>query len=86
MKISDYYRIYNFRRKQRALGRRNPYKYIKPLFSELADKHPFAFSDSLSSVALISGQKSVATILALDKGGNENGNFVKSEIQDILLN
>ena len=68
------------------MGRRNPYQYIKTLFPEFADKRPFAFSDSLSRVALVSGQSSVATGLALDKEGNENENFVKSEIQDLLLN
>jgi putative transposase len=86
MKISDYYRIYNYRRKQRALGRRSPYQYVKTLFPEFIDKQPFAFSDSLSRVALVDGQGGTATCLALDKEGNENGNFVKSEIQDLLLN
>ena len=47
MKIKDYYLIYCYRRKHRALKRRSPYQYIKTFYPDLADKHPFAFSDSL---------------------------------------
>jgi putative transposase len=86
MKISDYYRIYNFRRKHRSLGRKSPYRYIKTFFPDFADKHPFAFSDSLSRVALENGPNGGATCLALDKELDENGSFVPSKNQDLLLN
>ena len=86
MKISDYYKIYNFRRKHRSLGRKSPYRYIKTVFPEFADKHPFAFSDSLSRVALENGEACAATGLALDKEKDENVSFVQSENQDLLLN
>lgn len=84
--IRDYYRIYNFRRKHRALKKRSPYQYIKTFFPDFSDKHPFSFSDSLSRVALDDGKVGVATCLALDKEGEENEIFVASENQEILLN
>ena len=86
MKIQDYYRIYCYRRKHRSLNRKGPYQYIKTFYPEFADKHPFAFSDSLSSVALDSEVESGATCLALDKEMDENGSFVQSESQDLKLN
>ena len=86
MKIQDYYKIYCYRRKHRALKKRSPYQYIKTFHPEFADKHPFAFSDSLSSVALDSVVESGATRLALDKETNENESFVQSESQDLRLN
>jgi transposase InsO family protein len=86
IKINDYYRIYNYRRKQKALGRRSPYQYIKTFFPEFADKHPFAFSSSLSRVALEDGSDSGATCLALDKEMTENASFVQSVNQDFLQN
>ena len=86
MKITEYYLIYCYRRKHRALKRRSPYQYIKTFYPEFADKHPFAFSDSLSSVALDRAVESGATRLALDKEMDENGSFVQSESQDLLLN
>ena len=79
MKIKDYYLIYCFRRKHRALKRRSPYQYIKTFYPEFADKHPFVFSDSLSSVALDNAGGSGATCLALDKEMDENETFVRSE-------
>jgi putative transposase len=86
MMIQDYYRIYNFRRKHRALRRRSPYQYIKAIFPDFANKHPFTFSDTLSRVALDCERNSVATCLALDKEVEENEIFVASENQEILLN
>ena len=86
MKIKDYYLIYCYRRKHRALKRRSPYQYIKTFYPDLVDKHPFAFSDSLSSVALGCGVESAATPHALDKETDENGTSVTSEKQDLLLN
>jgi hypothetical protein len=71
MKIKDYYMIYCYRRKHRALKKRSPYQYIKTFYPEFADKHPFAFSDSLASVALEKALESVATCLALDKETDE---------------
>lgn len=85
MKIKDYYKIYCYRRKHRALKRRSPYQYVKYFFPEFADKHPFAFSDSLSSVALDRAVASADTRLALDEK-NENETFVNTENQEILLN
>ncbi len=86
MKIQDYYKIYCFRRKHRSLNRRSPYQFIKTFYPEFADKHPFVFLDSLSSVALDSGVECGATCLALDKEMDENGSLVKSERQDLGLN
>ena len=86
MRINDYYRIYNFRRKHRSLRRKSPYGYIKTFYPDFADKHPFAFSDSLSRVASENEEICAATSLALDKERDENGSFVQSERQDLLLN
>jgi transposase InsO family protein len=86
MKIKDYYLIYCYRRKHRALKRRSPYQYIKTFYPDLADKHPFAFSDSLSSVALDRVVERGATGHALDKEKDENETFVQSENQDLSLN
>jgi transposase InsO family protein len=86
MKIKDYYMIYCYRRKHRALKKRSPYQYIKTFYPEFADKHPFAFSDSLASVALEKALESGATCRALDKETDENESFVPSERQDIRLN
>jgi putative transposase len=86
MKIKDYYLICCYRRKHGAMKRRSPYQYIKTFYPDLADKHPFAFSDSLSSVALDRVVERGATGHALDKEKDENGTFVESENQDLLLN
>jgi putative transposase len=86
LKINEYYRIYNYKRKHRSLKRKSPHQYIKYFFPEYADKHPFAFSESLSRAALAEGMNGAAACLALDKQTNENAKFVKSEIQEILLN
>jgi putative transposase len=86
LKIGEYYRIYNFKRKHRSLKRKSPYQYIKSFFPEYSDKHPFAFSDSLSRVALGEGKDCAATCLALDKVKEENAIFVASERKEILLN
>jgi hypothetical protein len=86
MKIREYYRIYNYKRKHRALKRKSPFQYLNSFFPEFSDKHPFAFSDSLSRVALDAGQDCAATCLALGKGKDENATFVASENREILLN
>jgi len=86
MKIAEYFKVYNYRRKHRSLKRMSPYQYLKRFFPEFSDKHPFVFSDSLSRVALDAGQDSEATCHALDKVKDENANFVSSENQKNLLN
>jgi transposase InsO family protein len=86
MKIREYYRIYNYKRKHRALKRKSPYQYLNSFFPDFSDKHPFAFSDSLSRVALDAGGDCAATCLALDKVKDENATFVPSENREILLN
>lgn len=86
-KINDYYRIYNFRRKHRSLGKKSPYHFINTFFPDFSDKHPFLFSEfSLSRVALEVGEPCEATCLALDKDDSENNKFVASENQKIVLN
>jgi len=79
MKIGEYYKIYNFKRKHRSLKRRSPYQYVKCFLPELSDKHPFVFSDSLPSVFLAKVQDNMGTCLALDKKRRENNTFVISE-------
>ncbi len=86
LKLRDYFNVYNFRRKHRSLKKRSPYQYIKTFFPEFADKHPLAFSNSLSRIALENEQDSGATCLVLDKEGYENESFVQSENRDLLLN
>lgn len=86
MLLDDYYRVYNYKRKHRSLKRKSPYQYIKAFFPEFSDKHPFAFSGSLSRVALAGADDGGATRLALDKEEKENEIFVSSEKQEILLN
>jgi putative transposase len=86
MKISEYYRIYNYKRKHRALKRKSPYQYLNSFFPDFSDKHPFVFSDSLSRVASDVGGNSAATCLALDKVKDENATFVPSENRKIHLN
>jgi len=86
MKIQEYYRIYNYKRKHRSLKRKSPFQYLKSFFPEFSDKHPFAFSDPLSRVALDAGQDFEATCLALDKVKDENATFVSSENREILQN
>jgi hypothetical protein len=53
-------------------------QYINTFFPDFADKHPFAFSDSLSRVASVEFRPGVATCLALDKVVEENEIFVAS--------
>jgi len=86
MKIREYYRIYNYKRKHRALKRKSPYQYLHSFFPDFSDKPPFAFSDALSRVALDVGGDCAATCLALDKVKDENATFVASENREILLN
>ena len=86
LKLREYFNLYNFRRKHRSLRRRSPYRYVQAFFPEFADKHPFAFSDSLSGLASENVLVGAATCLDLDKEGNENGTFVESENKEILLN
>jgi hypothetical protein len=86
MKIREYYRVYNYKRKHRALRRKSPYQYLNSFFSDFSHKHPFAFSDSLSRLALDAGGVCAATCLALDKVKDENATFVPSENREILLN
>jgi putative transposase len=85
-KLAAYYLIYNYRRKHRSLKRKSPYLYLKTFFPDIADKHPFAFSDSLSRVASVAMGPGVATCLALDKARKENEIFVTSGNQKVLLN
>ena len=84
--IMEYYQVYNFKRKHRALKRRSPYQFINSYFPDFSDKHPFLFSRSLSRVALVAEENHAATCLALDKENNENNIFVESENQKIILN
>ena len=77
-KLAAYYLIYNYRCKHRSLKRKSPYQYINTFFPDFADKHPFAFSDSLSRVASVELGHGVATCLALDKVVEENEIFVAS--------
>ena len=85
-KLSDYYLIYNYRRKHKSLKRKSPDLYLKTFFPNFADKHPFAFFDSLSGVASVVTLPRVAICLALDKTRKENEIFVTSVDQKILLN
>jgi hypothetical protein len=86
MKIAEYFKVYNYRRKHRSLKRLSPYQYLNRFFPEFSGKHPFVFSDSLSRVALDAGQDCEATCLALDKVKDENAIFLSSENQKSLLN
>jgi putative transposase len=86
MKIREYYKVYNYKRKHRSLKRKSPFQFLKSFFPDYADRHPFAFSDPLSRVASDAGQDCEATCLALDKVKDENATFVPSENRDILLN
>jgi len=67
------------------MKRRSPYQYIKTFYPDLADKHPFAFSECLLSVALGCVVESAATLIALDKETNEKGTFVQAEKPVLLL-
>ena len=86
MKAGDYYRIYNYKRKHRSLKRKSPFQYLKLYFPDFSDKYPFAFSDSLSRMALDLGKDYGATCLALDKAKDKNATFMPSENRDILQN
>lgn len=84
MKIGDYFKVYNYKRKHRSLKRLSPYQYLNRFFPEFSDKHPFKFSGDLSRESLDVRGESADTCLALDNS-DENYSFVNRKIPGVSL-
>lgn len=86
MKLEEYYKIYCFRRKQKALKRKSPFQYLKTHFPEFADKHPFSNLDSFPTETLMRTAKNQIIDVESTKKNNINDLYTLHFDKELVLN